>query len=158
MDPIIPMIHLIHYCHSLGVGTISWTRTPNPNYPNPNPNYPNPNYPITISCRNLRKPNLIRVLTPGTQITRTPLKPNRLWSNPLTWPQQRNKKFSCYIYWLLVCLICAIIAICWSYFCISSLFFTCCLMGETMIWQLIGYFGKTRTRNFGYFFFQVNFG
>ena len=110
----------------LGVGTISRTQTPNPNYPNPNPNYPNPNYPITISGRNLRNPNLIRVIrvsTPGTRITRTPLKPNRLWSNPLTWPQQRNKKFSCYIYWLLVCLICAIIAICWSYFCISSLFF-----------------------------------
>ena len=109
----------------LGVGTISRIRTPNPNYPNLIPNYPNPNYPITISSRKLRNPNLIRViwvLTPGTRITWTPLKPNRLWSNPLTWPQQPNKKFDCCIYWLLVCLIYAIIAISWSYFCISSPF------------------------------------
>ena len=142
------------------------------NFPNPIPepelhepiqNYPNPICRITISGRKLRKPNLIRViwvLTPGTRITLTLLESNRLWPNPLTWPQQPNKKFNCYIYWLLVCLICIIIAICWSYFCISSLFFTCCLMGETMIWQLIGYFGKTwtQTRNFGYCFFRVNFG
>ena len=72
---------------AVGVGTISRTRTPNPNYPNPIPNYLNPNYPINISGRNLRNPNLIRVirvLTPGIRNTRTPLKPNRLWPNPLT--------------------------------------------------------------------------
>ena len=101
----------------LGVGTISRTRTPNSN-----PNYPNPNYPITILGRKLRNPNLIRILTPGTRIIRTLLKPNRLWLNPLTWPKQPNKKFNCFIYWLLVCLICAIIAIYWSNFCISSSF------------------------------------
>ena len=106
------------------VGTISRIRTPNPNYPNLIPNYPNPNYPITISSRKLRNPNLIRViwvLTPGTRITRTLLKPNRLWLNPLTWPQQPNKKFISLICWLLVCLICTIIVIllCWSYFYIS---------------------------------------
>ena len=72
-------------------------------------------------------------------------KHNRSWHNSLTWPQ--NEKFICLICWLLVCLICEIIMTCWSYFCINPLF-TCCLMGDTKIWQLIGYFGKTRTRYF----------
>jgi len=68
----------------VGVGTISRIRTPNPNYPNLIPNYQNLNYPITISDRKLRNPNLIRVLTLSTRITRTLLKSNRLWPNPLT--------------------------------------------------------------------------
>ena len=36
-------------------------------------------------------------------------------------------------------------------------FFSCCLMGETIIWQLMGYFGKTltQTRYFGYQRFRV---
>ena len=66
---------------SRGVGTNSRTRTPNPNYSNLIPNCPNPNYPITISDRKLKNPNLIRVirvLTPATRITRTLLKPNKL--------------------------------------------------------------------------------
>ena len=104
----------------VGVGTISRIRTPNPNYPNLIPNYQNLNYPITISDRKLRNPNLIRVLTLSTRITRTLLKSNRLWPNPLTWHNNPIKNLIVFIYWLLFHLMCALMTICWSYFCISS--------------------------------------
>jgi len=134
------------------MGTIFWTRTSNPI-----PNYLNPIYPITISSRKLRNMNLIRVIRFWLSIPNYP----NFFGNTIDYSlihslNPNNPIRNLYFYLLIACLfdLCNNSAICWFYFCISSLF-TCCLMGEIKIWQLIGYFGKIRTRYFGYLKFRV---
>ena len=63
---------LIKKDEGLALAINSRTRNPNPKYPNPYSNYPNPRYPISISGRTSRNPNLFRVIqvyTPSTRIS-----------------------------------------------------------------------------------------
>ena len=56
-------------------------------FPNSEPELSEPELPDHYLGYDIEKPEfnrIILVLTPGTRITQTLLKPNRLWPNPLT--------------------------------------------------------------------------